>query len=251
MATLKELNSQLAAAQKKHGAKSQAAGRIQYKINQLNKGSKGTAVKSKTGVVKSKTGVVRQTDATKKKRTVTKRKTPSAKQPNNPFKTVVSAAPAPAKIKGSPIKKKIAANSGSKTKKITPNSGSKVTTKKVGYSSSYTPTNEVVISNLKSAAKKQADNKKIQDENNKKIAAQKAKLAKQKAAKKEAKRQNDAIDAMASKSDKEMRARKKTAARLAGQKQNEKNWNATRKLSTDEKVEQRRKDYRNNKTSPY
>ena len=53
MATLKELNSQLAAAQKKHGAKSQAAGRIQYKINQLNKDSKGTAVKTKTGVLKS------------------------------------------------------------------------------------------------------------------------------------------------------------------------------------------------------
>jgi len=82
MATLKELNSQLAAAQKKHGAKSQAAGRIQYKINQLNKGSKGTAVKSKTGVVKSKTGVVRQTDATKKKRTVTKRKTPLTGSPS-------------------------------------------------------------------------------------------------------------------------------------------------------------------------
>jgi hypothetical protein len=243
MATLKELNSQLAAAQKKHGSKSQAAGRIQYKINQLNKGSKGTTVKSKTGVVKSKTGVVRQTDATKKKRTVTKRKTPSAKQPNNPFKTVVSAAPAPAKIKGSPIKKKIAANSGSKvtTKKITPNNGSKT----------FKPTNKVVVANLSAAAKKQADQKKIQAENNKKIAAHQAKLAKQKAAKKEAKRQNDAIDAMASKSDKAMRARKKTAARLAGQKQNEKNWNATRKLSTDEKVKQRQKDYRNNKTSPY
>jgi hypothetical protein len=243
MATLKELNSQLAAAQKKHGAKSQAAGRIQYKINQLNKDSKGTAVKTKTGVLKSKTGVVRQKDATKKKRTVTKRKTPSAKQPNNPFKTVVSAAPAPAKIKGSPIKKKIAANSGSKvtTKKITPNSGSKT----------FKPTNKVVVANLSAAAKKQADQKKIQAENNKKIAAHQAKLAKQKAAKKEAKRQNDAIDAMASKSDKAMRARKKTAARLAGQKQNEKNWNATRKLSTDEKVKQRQKDYRNNKTSPY
>ena len=244
MATLKELNSQLAAAQKKHGAKSQAAGRIQYKINQLNKGSKGTAVRTKDGkAVKSKTGVVRQTDATKKKRTVTKRKTPAAKQPNNPFKTVVSAAPAPAKIKGSPIKKKIAANSGSKvtTKKITPNSGSKT----------FKPTNKVVVANLSAAAKKQAEQKKIQAENNKKNAAHQAKLAKQKAAKKEAKRQNDAIDAMASKSDKAMRERKKTAARLAGQKQNEKNWNATRKLSTDEKVKQRQKDYRNNKTSPY
>ena len=149
-----------------------------------------------------------------------------------------SAAPAPAKIKGSPIKKKIAANSGSK---VTPNSGSKT----------FKPTNQVVVANLSAAAKKQADQKKIQAENNKKIKAHQAKLAKQKADKKEAKRQNDAIDSMASKSDKAMRARKKTAARLAGQEQNEKNWNATRKLSTDEKVKQRQKDYRNNKTSPY
>jgi len=251
METKASLNAQLAAAKKKHGAKSQAAGRIQYKLNQLNKDSKGTAVKTKTGVLRSKTGVVRQTDATKKKRTVTKRKTPSAKQPNNPFKTVVSAAPAPAKIKGSPIKKKIAANSGSKvtTKKITTNSGSKVTPN--SGSKTFKPTNQVVVANLSAAAKKQADQKKIQAENNKKIKAHQAKLAKQKADKKEAKRQNDAIDSMASKSDKEMRARKKTAARLAGQKQNEKNWNATRKLSTDEKVKQRQKDYRNNKTSPY
>jgi len=223
----KSLKAQIAAA-KKAGKSVQTVGRLQYKLNQLMKNpQKGKPVK---------------------------RKTPSAKQPNNPFKAIASAAPA-AKIKGSPIKKKIVANSGSKTKKITPNSGSKVTTKKVakkvGYSSSYTPTNEVVISNLKSAAKKQADQKKIQAENNKKIAAHQAKLAKQKADKKEAKRQNDAIDAMASKSDKAMRASKKTAARLAGQKQNEKNWNATRKLSTDEKVKQRQKDYRNNKTSPY
>ena len=246
MATLKELNSQLAAAQKKHGAKSQAAGRIQYKINQLNKDSKGTVVRTKDGkAVKTKTGVVRQTDATKKKRTVTKRKTPSEKQPNNPFKTVVSAATAPAKIKVSPIKKKIAANSGSKTKKITPNSGSKGNIQPVRL-------NKITLASTEAnRLSKQQKQKQIQAENNKKIAAQKAKLAKQKAAKKEAKRQNEAIDEMASKSDKAMRARKKTAARLAGQKQNEKNWNATRKLSTDEKVKQRQKDYRNNKTSPY
>ena len=61
----KALNVQLVAAQKKHGAKSQAAGRIQYKINQLNqtqrKDSKGrslgTAVRTSNGsVVKSGTG---------------------------------------------------------------------------------------------------------------------------------------------------------------------------------------------------
>lgn len=82
MATLKELNSQLAAAQKKHGAKSQAAGRIQYKINQLNKDSKGTAVKTKTGVLKSKTGVVRQKDATKKKRKPAVQKLTMDRNPN-------------------------------------------------------------------------------------------------------------------------------------------------------------------------
>ena len=61
----KALNVQLVAAQKKHGAKSQAANRIQYKINQLNqtqrKDSKGrslgTAVRTSNGsVVKSGTG---------------------------------------------------------------------------------------------------------------------------------------------------------------------------------------------------
>ena len=82
MKTLKELNSQLAAAQKKHGAKSQAAGRIQYKINQLNKDSKGTAVKTKTGVLKSKTGVVRQKDATKKKRKPAVQKLTMDRNPN-------------------------------------------------------------------------------------------------------------------------------------------------------------------------
>ena len=82
MATLKELNVQLVAAQKKHGAKSQAAGRIQYKINQLNKDSKGTAVKTKTGVLKSKTGVVRQKDATKKKRKPAVKKLTVDRNPN-------------------------------------------------------------------------------------------------------------------------------------------------------------------------
>jgi hypothetical protein len=69
----KALNVQLAAAQKKHGAKSQAAGRIQYKINQLNqtqrKDSKGrslgTAVRTSNGsVVKSGTGGIVRTKPT-------------------------------------------------------------------------------------------------------------------------------------------------------------------------------------------
>ena len=62
-----------------------------------------------------------------------------------------------------------------------------------------------------------ADNKKIQAENNKKIKAHQAKLAKQKADKKEAKRQNDAIDKIANASDKANRpklARNAYKARL-------------------------------------
>tara|TARA_R110002073_G_scaffold48501_1_gene130333 strand:+ start:278 stop:766 length:489 start_codon:yes stop_codon:yes gene_type:complete len=87
MATLKELNSQLAAAQKKHGAKSQAAGRIQYKINQLNKDSKGTVVKTKDGkAVKSKTGVVRQNDTSKKKRKSGVKKLTKDRNPNTVVK---------------------------------------------------------------------------------------------------------------------------------------------------------------------
>ena len=114
-------------------------------------------------------------------------------------------------------------------------------------------TNKVTVTPYKTAkvtsvpittAQMQAEQRRFNEQHRKNLATIKA-------AKKEAKRQNDSIDKMASKADKEMRANKKKAARVAGQKQNEKNWNATRKLSTDEKVEQRRKDYRNNKTSPY
>ena len=229
MATLKELNSQLAAAQKKHGAKSQAAGRIQYKINQLNKGSKGTAVKTKTGVLKSKTGVVRQTDATKKKRTVTKRKTPSAKQPNNPFKAIASAAPA-AKIKGSPIKKKIAANSGSKAKKITSNSGSKGNIEPVKL-------NNITLSSTKAnRLSKQQKQKQIQAENNKKIAANSgSKVTTKKVGYTPT---NKVVVANLSAAAKKQAENKRLQA-------------ARNKLSTAEKDKQRKKDYRNNKTSPY
>ena len=48
-----------------------------------------------------------------------------------------------------------------------------------------------------------------------------------------------------------MRARKKISDRVKKQTANENFQAANNKLSTDEKVEQRRKDYRNNKTSPY
>ena len=63
----KKLKAEIAAA-KKAGKSMQTVGKLQYKLNQISKDSKGTAVKTKTGVLKSKTGVVRQKDATKKKR---------------------------------------------------------------------------------------------------------------------------------------------------------------------------------------
>ena len=181
MATLKELNSQLAAAQKKHGAKSQAAGRIQYKINQLNKGSKGTAVKSKTGVV-------RQNDATKKKRKPAVKKLTMDRNPNT-------------------VAKKKA---GGKMSDLVYDKPKKVTNKVT-----VTPYKTAKVTSVPiTTAQMQAEQRRFNEQHRKNLATIKA-------------------------------------ARVAGQKQNEKNWNATRKLSTDEKVEQRRKDYRNNKTSPY
>jgi len=182
MATLKELNSQLAAAQKKHGSKSQAAGRIQYKINQLNKDSKGTVVRTKDGkAVKSKTGVVRQNDASKKVRTITKRKTPLTGSPSAGTGTVKKVVK-----KAAPVKREL--SSGSKfskttTKKVTPVKKvvKKETTKKViptvqrdrkGFGSrfpkkvtqtTFKPTNPKVVENISVAANKQSDNKKLWD----------------------------------------------------------------------------------------
>jgi len=69
------LKAQIASA-KKAGKSTQTIGRLQYKLNQLTKDSKGTPVKTKSGVLKSKTGIVRQTDASKKKRVVVKKKGP-------------------------------------------------------------------------------------------------------------------------------------------------------------------------------
>ena len=75
------LKAQIASA-KKAGKSTQTIGRLQYKLNQLTKDSKGTPVKTKSGVLKSKTGIVRQTDASKKKRVVAKRKKPLEGHPN-------------------------------------------------------------------------------------------------------------------------------------------------------------------------
>ena len=192
MATLKELNSQLAAAQKKHGAKSQAAGRIQYKINQLNKDSKGTVVRTKDGkAVKTKTGVVRQNDATKKKRKPAVKKLTMDRNPN----TVAKKKAGPDMYKQAVALDKPKSNvtvTPYKTAKITkgPQSGTAVNVLKGRPKNKpYVSTNPQVVKNL-AAAKKKED------------------------------------------------AQKKRQAAL-------------RKLSTDKKVKQRQKDYRNNKTSPY
>ena len=168
MATLKELNSQLASAQKKHGNKSQAAGRIQYKINQLNKDSKGTVVRTKDGkAVKSKTGVVRLNDASKKVRTITKRKTPLTGSPSAGTGTVKKVVKSKnyssagydrpvstlaKKVTPKKVVKKVVDNSGSKTMPVTPKK-------------TFKPTNPKVLENLSVVAKKQADQKKIQAAN--------------------------------------------------------------------------------------
>ena len=190
MATLKELNSQLAAAQKKHGAKSQAAGRIQYKINQLNKDSKGTVVRTKDGkAVKTKTGVVRQNDASKKVRKPAVQKLTMDRNPN----TVVK------KKAGPDMYKQAVAldNTKSKVNKVT-----------------VTPYKPAKIKDL--SANKRAEL--VRKQGSPSGAAASLKLReKNLAAKKEAKRQNDAIDKIANASDKANRpklARNAYKARL-------------------------------------
>tara|TARA_R110000764_G_scaffold146257_1_gene234030 strand:+ start:43 stop:597 length:555 start_codon:yes stop_codon:yes gene_type:complete len=83
----KALNKQLAEAKKKHGAKSQAAGRIQYKLNNLSADPKGNAVRTKSttnkagqtvkgSVIKTGNGGIVRTkpnpNATKGKRIISK-----------------------------------------------------------------------------------------------------------------------------------------------------------------------------------
>ena len=174
----KALNVQLAAAQKKYGDKSQAAGRIQYKLNQLTKNSKGSVVRSKNGIVKTATGPVRTTDTSPKKmRTVTKLKTPLADRgPSSGTGTVKKV-----------VKSKNYSSAGydrpvsTSVKKVTPVKKvvKKETTKKViptvqrdrkGFGSrfpkkvtqtTFKPTNPKVLENISVAANKQSDNKKL------------------------------------------------------------------------------------------
>jgi len=184
METKASLNAQLAAA-KKAGKSMQTIGRIQYKLNQLNKDSKGTAVKTKTGVLKSKTGVVRQKDASKKVRQPAVKKLTMDRNPN----TVAKAA----------------------TKVAT-----KVAPKKVTNKVTVTPYKAAKITSMPyTTAELQAEFNRFNKQHRKNLDAIKA-------AKKEAKRQNDSIDRMASKADKEMLANKKKTDRLKKQTAQEK-----------------------------
>ena len=157
METKASLNAQLAAAKKKHGAKSQAAGRIQYKLNQLNKDSKGTAVKTKTGVLRSKTGVVRQKDTSKKVRKPAVKKLTMDRNPNTVAKAV-------AKKKAGKPKSNVTVTPY-KAAKITkgPQSGTSVNVLKGRPKNKpYVSTNPQVVKNLAAAKKKEDENKKLQ-----------------------------------------------------------------------------------------
>jgi len=289
METKASLKAQIAAA-KKAGKSMQTVGRLQYKLNQLNKDSKGTAVKTKTGVLKSKTGVVRQTDSSKKVRKPAVKKMTMDRNPNTVTKAATKVA---TKVAPKKVTNKVTGNSGSKrpmssTKKVTPNSGSKGNIQPVKL-------NKITLASTKAnSLSKQQKQEQIQAANNAQIAADNKAAAKKKAINNESNRVNDSIESRANKADTAMRqklarnaystrltqvdlaklkqkqkvaaenkaaakkaADKKAAAKKAADKKaamiaaDKKKQAATRKLSTQAKVEARQKDYRNNKTSPY
>jgi len=139
----KALKAQIAAA-KKAGKSMQTVGKLQYKLNQLMKTKqKGKPVKRKTPL----TGSPSAGTGTAKK--VVKKKA------GGKMSDLVYDKP---KGKGTGIVKSTAKTTpykAAKIKKVTPK---KVTPKKVGY----TPTNPKVLENLSAAAKKQAENERLQ-----------------------------------------------------------------------------------------
>tara|TARA_B100000795_G_scaffold234802_1_gene194128 strand:- start:560 stop:1111 length:552 start_codon:yes stop_codon:yes gene_type:complete len=156
METKASLKAQIAAA-KKAGKSMQTVGRLQYKLNQLNKDSKGTAVKTKTGVLKSKTGVVRQKDASKKVRQPAVKKLTMDRNPNNVVKAV-------AKKKADKPKSNVTVTPY-KAAKITkgPQSGTAVNVLKGRPKNKpYVSTNPQVVKNLAAAKKKEDAQKKLQ-----------------------------------------------------------------------------------------
>ena len=176
-ADIRRLKSKIAAANKA-GKSKQTVGKLQYKLNQLTKNSKGSVVRSKNGIVKTATGPVRTTDTSPKKmRTVTKLKTPLADRgPSSGTGTVKKV-----------VKSKNYSSAGydrpvsTSVKKVTPVKKvvKKETTKKViptvqrdrkGFGSrfpkkvtqtTFKPTNPKVLENISVAANKQSDNKKL------------------------------------------------------------------------------------------
>ena len=152
----KALKAQIAAA-KKAGKSMQTVGKLQYKLNQLMKTKqKGKPVKRKTPL----TGSPSAGTGTAKK--VVKKKA------GGKMSDLVYDMP---KGKGTGIVKSTAKTTpykAAKIKKVTPK---KVTPKKVGY----TPTNPKVLENLSAAAKKQAENERLQAARRKLSTAKKVK----------------------------------------------------------------------------
>jgi|TARA_R110000868_G_scaffold39135_3_gene136481 hypothetical protein len=152
----KALKAQIAAA-KKAGKSMQTVGKLQYKLNQLMKTKqKGKPVKRKTPL----TGSPSAGTGTAKK--VVKKKA------GGKMSDLVYDKP---KGKGTGIVKSTAKTTpykAAKIKKVTPK---KVTPKKVGY----TPTNPKVLENLSAAAKKQAENERLQAARRKLSTAKKVK----------------------------------------------------------------------------
>ena len=164
METKAALKAQIAAA-KKAGKSMQTVGRLQYKLNQLNKDSKGTVVRTKDGkAVKSKTGVVRQKDATKKKRKPAVKKLTMDRNPN----TVAKKKAGPDMYKQAVALDKPKSNvtvTPYKTAKITkgPQSGTAVNVLKGRPKNKpFVSTNPQVVKNLAAAKKKEDAQKKLQ-----------------------------------------------------------------------------------------
>ena len=151
----KSLKAQIAAA-KKAGKSMQTVGKLQYKLNQLMKTKqKGKPVKRKTpltGSPSAGTGTAKKV-AKKVVKKVVKKAAPTQRELGSGSRL--------SKVTVTPL-------ASAKIKKVTPK---KVTPKKVGY----TPTNPKVLENLSAAAKKQAENERLQAARRKLSTAKKVK----------------------------------------------------------------------------
>ena len=147
----KALKAQIAAA-KKAGKSMQTVGKLQYKLNQLMKTKqKGKPVKRKTPLTGSPSAGTGTAKKVAKK--VVKKAAPTQRELGSGSRL--------SKVTVTPL-------ASAKIKKVTPK---KVTPKKVGY----TPTNPKVLENLSAAAKKQAENERLQAARRKLSTAKKVK----------------------------------------------------------------------------